>query len=152
VDVLEASPDRVVPPCSLFAKCGGCATQHLAYPAEVRAKVAQIDSALRRIGKLENPVIRPPLTGPDYAYRNRITVHNREGRIGFLGTDGRTLVDVPRCLLAADDVNQKLAVLRERPRPRPHYSIRADEVRGEAFYQSNRPLGKKLQDQVVSSG
>ena len=151
VDVLEASPDRVVPPCSLFTKCGGCATQHLAYPAEVRAKVAQIDSALRRIGKLENPVIRPALTGPDYAYRNRITVHNREGRIGFLGTDGRTLVDVPRCLLAADDVNQKLAVLRERPRPRPHYSIRADEVRGEAFYQSNRPLGKKLQEQVVSA-
>lgn len=58
---------------------------------------------------------------------------------------------MPRCLLAADDVNQKLAVLRERPRPRPHYSIRADEVRGEAFYQSNRPLGKKLQEQVVSA-
>jgi len=68
-----------------------------------------------------------------------------------LGTDGRTLVDVPRCLLAADDVNQKLAVLRERPRPRPHYSIRADEVRGEAFYQANRPLGKLLQEQVVSA-
>ena len=151
LEVLEPSPDRVVPPCFLFAQCGGCATQHLAYPAEVRAKVAQIESALKRIGKLENPVIRPALTGPDYGYRNRITVHNQEGRIGFLGTDGRTLVDVPRCLLAADDVNQKLAVLRERPRPRPHYSIRADEVRGEAFYQSNRPLGKLLQEQVVSA-
>ena len=151
LEVIEPSADRVVPPCSLFMKCGGCATQHLAYSAEVKAKVAQIESALRRIGKIENPVIRPALTGPEYAYRNRITVHNSEGRIGFLGTDGRTLVDVPRCLLAADDVNQKLAVLRERPRPRPHYSIRADEVRGEAFYQANRPLGKLLQEQVVSA-
>lgn len=151
LEVLEPSADRVVPPCSLFGRCGGCVTQHLAYPAEVRAKVAQIESALRRIGKIDNPVLRPALTGPDYAYRNRITVHNREGQIGFLGTDGRTLVDVPRCLLAADDVNQKLAVLRERPRPRPHYSIRADEVRGEAFYQSNRPLGQVLQEQVVAA-
>ena len=126
-------------------------TQHLAYPAEVKAKVGQIESALRRIGKIENPVLRPALTGVDYGYRNRITVHNRAGRMGFLGTDGHTLIDVERCLLAADDVNAKLAHLRTRPRPRAHYSIRADEVRGEAFYQSNRPLGEALQKLVTEA-
>ncbi len=151
VEVVQPSPDRVAPPCPLFQSCGGCVTQHLAYPAEVRAKVAQIESALRRIGKIENPVLRPALTGTDYGYRNRITVHNRAGRMGFLGVDGHTLIDVARCLLAADDVNVKLAHLRTRPRPRPHYSIRADEVRGEAFYQSNRPLGEALQKLVTAA-
>jgi len=151
LEVLVPSPDRLRAPCPLFQNCGGCVTQHLAYPAEVRAKVAQIESALRRIGKIEHPVLRPALTGPEYAYRNRITVHNRDGRVGFLGVDGKTLVDVPRCLLAADDVNEKLQTLRSRPRPRPHYSIRADEVRGEAFYQSNRPLGEALQKLVTSA-
>lgn len=155
LEVLQASPDRVSAPCDLFQTCGGCTTQHLAYPAEVKAKVAQIEAALKRIGKIANPILRPPLTGPDYEYRNRITVHNREGKIGFLGTDGRTLIDVKRCLLAAEDVNAKLEVLRSRPRPRPHYSVRADEVRGEAFYQSNRPLGpalKKLVAEAIPSG
>ena len=38
--------------------------------------------------------------------------------MGFLATDGRTLVDVKKCLLAADDVNAKLTYLRSRPRPR----------------------------------
>jgi len=155
MEVLAPSPDRVAPPCHLFQTCGGCATQHVAYPAEVKAKVAQIDGALKRIGKISDPVLRPALTGPDYGYRNRITVHNRDGKIGFLGTDGKTLVDVRRCLLAADDVNAKLEVLRSRPRPRPHYSVRADEVRGEAFYQSNRPLGpalKKLVAEAVPAG
>ena len=151
LEVLQASPDRVSAPCSLFQTCGGCATEHLAYPAEVKAKVAQIEAALRRIGKIMHPVLRPPLTGPDYGYRNRITVHNRDGKIGFLGTDGRTLIDVKRCLLAADDVNAKLEVLRARPRPRPHYSVRAEEVRGEAFYQSNRPLGPTLKKTVVEA-
>lgn len=151
IEVLESSPDRVTPPCPLFTKCGGCVTQHLAYPAEVRAKVAQIESALKRIGKIAEPVLRPPLLGPDYGYRNRITVHNRDGRIGFLATDGRTLIDVQKCLLAAEDVNVKLAHLRTRARPRPHYSIRADEVRGEAFYQSNRPLGDVLQKLVTEA-
>ena len=151
VEVLQPSLDRIPAPCSLFQTCGGCATQHLAYPAEVEAKVTQIKVALQRIGKIAHPVLRPPLTGPDYGYRNRITVHNRDGKIGFLGTDGRTLVDVKRCLLAADDVNAKLEVLRSRPRPRPHYSVRADEVRGEAFYQSNRPLGPALKKLVAES-
>lgn len=151
LEVLTPSPDRVAAPCPLFAECGGCATQHLAYPAETKIKVGQIESALRRIGKIREPVLRPILTGPDYGYRNRITVHNRDGKIGFLGADGRTLVDVPKCLLAADDVNAKLTFLRSRPRPRPHYSVRADEVRGEAFHQSNRPLAQPLQELVVAA-
>ena len=151
LEVLDPAPDRISAPCPLFGECGGCATQHLAYPAETRIKTAQIESVLRRIGKISEPVIRPILTGPDYGYRNRITVHNREGKVGFLGVDGRTLVDVSRCLLAADDVNAKLAHLRSHPRPRPHYSVRADEVRGEAFYQSNRPLAEPLQQLVVGA-
>jgi 23S rRNA (uracil1939-C5)-methyltransferase len=151
LEVLSASPDRVAPPCPLFTECGGCATQHLAYGAEARIKVGQIESALRRIGKIADPVLRPILTGPEYGYRNRITVHNREGKVGFLATDGRTLVDVKRCLLAAEDVNAKLTHLRSHPRPRPHYSVRADEVRGEAFYQSNRPLAEPLKKTVLGA-
>jgi len=151
IEVLTPSPDRVAPPCPLFAECGGCATQHLAYPAEAQIKVGQIESSLKRIGKIQNPVLRPILTGPEYGYRNRITVHNREGKVGFLATDGRTLVDVKKCLLAADDVNAKLTHLRSHPRPRPHYSVRADEVRGEAFYQSNRPLAEPLKKIVLGA-
>jgi 23S rRNA (uracil1939-C5)-methyltransferase len=151
LEVLTPSPDRVVPPCPLFGTCGGCATQHLNYPAETRIKTAQIEAALRRIGKIADPVLRPILTGPDYGYRNRITVHNQDGKVGFLAVDGRTLVDVPKCLLAASDVNDKLTHLRSRARPRPHYSVRADEVRGEAFYQSNRPLAEPLKKLVVEA-
>jgi 23S rRNA (uracil1939-C5)-methyltransferase len=151
LEVLTPSPDRVTPPCPLFGTCGGCATQHLNYPAETRIKTAQIEAALRRIGKIADPVIRPILTGPDYGYRNRITVHNQDGKVGFLAVDGRTLVDVPKCLLAASDVNDKLTHLRSRARPRPHYSVRADEVRGEAFYQSNRPLAEPLKKLVVEA-
>ena len=40
VAVTEASPERVEPPCPLFRArtCGGCAWQHVDYPAQARAK------------------------------------------------------------------------------------------------------------------
>ena len=45
--VLEASPERVVPRCRHAAECGGCAWQHLAYPAQLRAKRERVAAALR---------------------------------------------------------------------------------------------------------
>src|SRR5438270_13720613 len=33
VEILEAGPDRRTPLCPYFGICGGCAMQHLSYPA-----------------------------------------------------------------------------------------------------------------------
>ena len=151
VRVIEPSPDRVDPPCPLYGRCGGCQYQHLDYAAEIRAKEKQLRDLLGRIGKFEDAPVGPVLTAEPYGYRNRITVHNENGSVGFRATDGRTLVDVKECLLASPEVNRKLAQLREKTRPRPHYSIRADEVLGEAFYQTNRLLNRTLLDTVAAA-
>ncbi len=56
VDVLEASADRIAPPCAaLAAGCGGCTWQHVAAEAQVRLKGEIVVDALRRIGRLAEP-------------------------------------------------------------------------------------------------
>ena len=50
-EVLEASPDRVAPPCPHFAQgCGGCAVQHWAPAAQAAWKRARLAEALSRAG------------------------------------------------------------------------------------------------------
>ena len=47
------SADRIEPPCPHYVidRCGGCQLQHLAYPAQLRAKSTIIRDGVTRIGK-----------------------------------------------------------------------------------------------------
>src|ERR1700738_140421 len=71
VDVLIASPDRVVPLCAHFGICGGCSLQHLSAPAQLAAKERQLLDNLERIGRVRPERVLAPLRGPAWAYRRR---------------------------------------------------------------------------------
>ena len=55
VEVLEASPDRVEPPCPFSGpgRCGGCDLQHVALPAQRALKAAVVREQMQRLAKLE---------------------------------------------------------------------------------------------------
>jgi 23S rRNA (uracil1939-C5)-methyltransferase len=78
--VIEASPERVDPPCPFFrAGCGGCQWQFLAYPAQLAAKQRILRDQLRRALRMDDvlldAVLRPPIGMRDpWAYRNVIEV------------------------------------------------------------------------------
>src|SRR5690606_28138875 len=70
--LLAPGPARVAPPCPVFGVCGGCAWQHVDYPAQVEAKRAIVRDALARLGGLEAlpPLAFTPSPAP-YGYRGR---------------------------------------------------------------------------------
>jgi len=79
-EVLEASPDRVEPPCPVFGLCGGCSLQHLAPEAQVAAKEAQLLQNLQRTGGLSPEERLAPLDGPHWGYRAKARLSVRQVR------------------------------------------------------------------------
>src|SRR3990170_6629574 len=51
--VIEPSPHRQAPPCPFVDGCGGCPWQQVRYDAQLQAKQQNVESALRRIGRLD---------------------------------------------------------------------------------------------------
>src|SRR4030095_14438430 len=127
VEVKESSPNRVVPQCPYFGRCGGCAYQHIDYQHQLAIKWRQVRDALQRIGKLKDVPMRPIIPSPrQYAYRNRITVHAQDGVVGFFRCDSHRSVGTERCPSSRDQVNNALAALRAQEYVRDgHYTLRS---------------------------
>jgi 23S rRNA (uracil1939-C5)-methyltransferase len=106
--VLEASPDRVTPPCPFVDVCGGCPWAHMSYEAQLAAKRSGIVDALARLGhfspdeaeELVAPIVAP---GEPWGYRNKVelAVANQHGRavVGMHAAGSAGVVKVPSCPL-----------------------------------------------------
>jgi tRNA/tmRNA/rRNA uracil-C5-methylase (TrmA/RlmC/RlmD family) len=112
-------PDRTDPLCPVFGTCGGCAWQHVRYAAQVAAKAAILEDALRRIGHLEPPgpveVVPCPV---DYGYRIRTRVRVERGQVGYRQRQSRRIVPTTRCPILAPALERALPELPGRARGR----------------------------------
>ena len=149
-NIVTASPHRIEPRCPYFGRCGGCVYQHIDYEHQLVLKWRQVKETLRRIGGLKEPPMRPFIPSPiEYEYRNRITVHVRDGVVGFFRRESNKLLDIERCPIALNEVNAQLVELRE-SRPRDgHYTLRAGAAQ-RVFTQANDAVAAAMLDLVDS--
>jgi 23S rRNA (uracil1939-C5)-methyltransferase len=102
VSIVRPSPDRRVPPCPLFGRCGGCQLMHLDYEKQLEVKRQKVVDALERIGKIDCPVAACSPSPKTHAYRNKIQLPVRQGVFGLYAKGSHDLVEVDRCLIHCD--------------------------------------------------
>lgn len=115
IEIVTASPLRKRPLCSLHSICGGCHWLHLPYDEQIKAKEEIFKDTLKRIGKIDAPVIKP--AEPSYLefnYRSRVQFKVSGNKIGFYKRESHDLVEVPECPLAHPLINRILKGLREK--------------------------------------
>ena len=117
VELLRASPDRVVPRCRHFGSCGGCSLQHLSHDAQLAAKGRQVANELARIGGVQPDAWLPPLAGPVWSYRRRArlgckyVVGKGKVLVGFRERGSPYLADLQQCEILAEPVGALIAQL-----------------------------------------
>jgi 23S rRNA (uracil1939-C5)-methyltransferase len=120
LEILEPSAERVVPRCAHFGICGGCAMQHLAPEAQLRAKQNELAENLQRIGRVTPDRWLASLAGPVWQYRRRARLGakyvTKRGRVlvGFRERQKPYVAALARCEILAppvDDLIEPLSTL-----------------------------------------
>ena len=96
-----ASPDRRIPGCSSWPRCGGCSGRHMNYEATLKAKQQQVKDCFRRIAGIDTEI--PPLIGMDdpYGYRNKPSLPAGgtadQPLLGFYAPRSHSVIPVSDC-------------------------------------------------------
>ena len=106
VGVLEASPDRVVPPCPHAGpgRCGGCDFQHVEIGAQRRLKAARIGELLTQLAGVTREVEVETPNGDDdgLGWRTRVRLAvDRTGQVGFRRHRSHRVERVDACPIAS---------------------------------------------------
>jgi len=113
LEVIEASEDRVEPPCKYFKRCGGCTIQHMNYKKQLEFKHERVKDCVSKLGGLSKDLVKFPI-GMDvpYRYRNKVQlpVGLVDGKlsIGFYAPRSHNIIDMETCLIQ-DEVADKVA-------------------------------------------
>ena len=105
IEVLQASPDRVVPRCAHARPggCGGCDWQHADLAAQRRLKAEVIAEQLRRIAHLDRDVTVEPVPGDDagLGWRTRVRFSvGPDGTAGLLAHRSHDVIGIGDCPIA----------------------------------------------------
>ena len=111
VTVVEASPDRVTPPCAYAGRCGGCDWQHIDVSAQRPIKARIVVDQLTRIGgepagRWDSLVVEPvPGDDSGLGWRTRMRYAvDAEGRAGLRPHHSHDVLPIDRCLIAAPSI------------------------------------------------
>ncbi|HYE38060.1 23S rRNA (uracil(1939)-C(5))-methyltransferase RlmD [Methylocaldum sp.] len=118
-EVVTPAPGRVSPGCPSFGVCGGCSFQHLTDAAQIEEKQKLLVDQFRRIGKIDDVPLWPPLTGPHWGYRHKarlgVKYVPKKGRVlvGFRERSSPYIADLEFCPVLHPKVGERLRDLSE---------------------------------------
>lgn len=119
LELIEPSPDRIVPRCQHFADCGGCHYQHFPYHLQLEAKADVLRSQFQRIGGVSELPIKDQIPSPSpWHTRNHVQFSlDPNGKLGFRAAQSDRVVPIQECHLPEEEINTLWPVLDISPIP-----------------------------------
>ena len=113
-EVASLSPDRAMPVCSVYEKCGGCQLQHMNYSAQLEFKRDSVANCLKKIGGIEAKVEDTVPSERQFSYRNKLalpvgTDEQGNAQVGFYAPRSHRIVPINECALQQDWAKKLIA-------------------------------------------
>jgi len=123
VEILAPIPERIESLCPLAYACSikglhchGCVYQSLSYEKEIEFKDKQFSELLKKFAGIDADLKLAPLFAKENLfYRNKVTLHCRNkvnNSFGFVTNDNFTVIEVPKCYLACNEINDAISGLK----------------------------------------
>ncbi|MCR5217779.1 methyltransferase [Treponema sp.] len=115
-EIIEASPDRTIPFCKYYGKCGGCNLQHISPSAQEKYRAQILKDTFLREGI--DPGQIEVISGADKGYRTRYQFHDG----GLMEKFSNNIVPIDSCPCAVPEINHYLSEVPfdQRPDGRVH--------------------------------
>ncbi|MEQ9545909.1 MAG: 23S rRNA (uracil(1939)-C(5))-methyltransferase RlmD [Marinobacter sp.] len=120
LDVLEAAPTRVTPPCEYADLCGGCSLQHMGSDAQIQFKEDTLREHFAHFGGIEPEEWVTPMLSPEtlgYRRKARLGVRHVQARdsvlVGFREKRNSFLTDIDRCVVMDPRIGERITPLRD---------------------------------------
>ena len=102
-NIILESKDRIEPICKYYHECGGCQFLHL---NDSKEKEFKIEKAKNYLGQCDNF-----FETLDFNYRDKVTLHVKDGLIGYYDTKSHDLVQINYCYLLNKKINLVIELL-----------------------------------------
>jgi 23S rRNA (uracil1939-C5)-methyltransferase len=116
-DIVQDSPQRQLPDCEYYQRCGGCNLQHLQVESQLDFKQSSVIEQLNRVAELQAEEVVPALSSTPWGYRSRARLGvDRQGRIAFRQRDSSQFVAIEHCPVLAAELQPLIHALQELPK------------------------------------
>ena len=104
-NIIEESKYRILPICPYYKKCGGCHLMHYDRQSELIYKEEKVYNLMKKIGKIDNVRIKDIAYGNELFYRNKLTLHVKNNKIGLYQEKTHDINEIDECLITNQDIN-----------------------------------------------
>ncbi|MGG7325680.1 23S rRNA (uracil(1939)-C(5))-methyltransferase RlmD [Clostridium baratii] len=119
IEILESSEGREEPKCKHFKRCGGCKIQHMNYKTQLDFKYERVKDCIKKIGGLNEELVKYPIGMEDhpYRYRNKVQLPigmvNGKLSVGFYAPRSHDIIDIDECLIQDEDGDKVARITKE---------------------------------------
>ena len=114
--IIQSSPYRVKPFCSLAKDCGGCALQHIKYSKQLEFKTNHVKDCINKFAKLDVRVNDCIGMEKPFNYRNKsqvpFTMNKQQICYGFYKQNTHKIIQMDKCSIQTEDADNILKILK----------------------------------------